>query len=172
MTDKYRVLLVDDEPLILRALSRLLRCDSYDTLTASSGQEALEIIRGTPVQLLITDNIMPGMTGVELIRQVKQCSPDTIRIILSGQADMESVLKAINEGEAYRFVLKPWHDVDLQITVNIALAQYKLNEDVKMLREQLRAKTAIIESLRARHPEIFREMDDASRQQGKEVPWM
>lgn len=152
---RYTVLLVDDEPNILRALVRLFRGEPINVLTANSAEEALTMIREQSIQLLITDNLMPGMSGVELIKKVKEVSPDTIRMILSGHSDMEAILKAVNEGEAYRFVLKPWSDIDMKITVNIALAQYKLIQNNRELLRQLDEKNRLLDNLRANHPELF-----------------
>ena len=153
--DKYRILLVDDEPNILNALRRLFRTDQIKILTAQNGREALEIFKREPIQVLITDNLMPEMTGIELIKRVKQSYPDTIRIILSGQSDLQAVLTAINQGEAFRFVLKPWNDIDLKAAVSLALAHYKLAEDNKHLIRELREKNQVLDLLHKRHPELF-----------------
>ncbi|MEW6052079.1 MAG: response regulator [Candidatus Zixiibacteriota bacterium] len=157
--EQYTVLFVDDEPFILKALLRLFRGDPIAVVTANSAEEALELLKHQPVQLLVTDNMMPGMTGVELTRKVKDLYPDTLRIILSGQSDMEAVLKAVNEGEAYRFILKPWADLDLKATVNIALAQYKLMQDNRRLMAELEAKSALLKHLQQKHPDLFREIE-------------
>ena len=153
--DQYTILLVDDEPNILGALKRLFRSEHIAVMTASNGAEAIEILRRTTIQLLITDNKMPGISGIDLIKQVRNISPDTIRIILSGQSDMDAVLKAVNEGEAYRFVLKPWNDNEMKITVNIALAQCKLAADNKDLIKKLREKECILDYLRTNHPDLI-----------------
>lgn len=134
--ERYSVLFVDDEPNILRSLARLFHQESFDVLMATGGEEALEIVKNQPVQLVVTDNIMPKMTGVELIKQVKRIAPDTLRIILSGQSDMQAVLSSVNEGEAFRFLLKPWVDGDLKANIYIALAHYKLLQDIKVLKQQ------------------------------------
>lgn len=153
--EKYNILLVDDEQNILKALRRLFREEHVNIFTAASAQEALEIFKQNSIQLIISDNLMPGMTGVELINKVREISPDTIRIILSGHSDIEAVLNAVNQGEAYRFILKPWNDIDLRLTINIALAQYKLIADNKILKKDLLEKTRLLENLRRNHPEIF-----------------
>jgi YesN/AraC family two-component response regulator len=153
--EKYNILLVDDEQNILKALRRLFREEHVNILTASSASEALEIFKQQSIQLIISDNLMPGMTGVELINKVREISPDTIRIILSGHSDIEAILNAVNQGEAYRFILKPWNDIDLRLTINIALAQYKLIDDNKNLKKDLLEKTRLLENLRRNHPEIF-----------------
>jgi len=156
---KYKILLVDDEENILQALKRLLREMHIEILTALSGEEALEIIKKTKIQLLITDNLMPGMKGVDLIRSVRGISPETIRIILSGHSDLEAILKAVNDGEAYRFILKPWDDLEMKITVNIALGQYRLAEENKELLAKLRRKERILDELKTRRPELFTDID-------------
>jgi two-component system probable response regulator PhcQ len=156
--EQYTVLFVDDEPFILNSLKRLFRGDPINVLTAGSANEALQIMRGQTVHLLVTDNIMPGMCGVELAKLVKQSWPDTFRILLSGQSDMEAVLKAINEGEAYRFILKPWTDFDLKATINIALAHYKLTCDNERLVSELKAKSQLLDLLQSKHPELFQKV--------------
>ncbi len=151
----YTVLFVDDEPYILKSLQRLFRGDPFKVLTSSNAGEALEVLKSTSVQVLVTDNMMPGMTGVELAKRVKELYPKVLRIILSGQSNMDAVLKAVNEGEAFRFVLKPWSDMDLKATINIALAQYKLIDDNQRLLQELNAKSHLLNLLRNRHPELF-----------------
>ncbi len=153
--DKYNLLLVDDEPNIIRSLKRLFRGERVNIFTAPCAEEALERFKEARIHVLVTDNVMPGMNGVELLRQVKSFSPDTIRIILSGYSDMDAILNAVNEGEAYRFILKPWNDTDLKIAVNIALAQYKLAEDNSNLKRELQEKNSIIKRIRSKHPELF-----------------
>ncbi|MEK7774280.1 MAG: response regulator [Candidatus Zixiibacteriota bacterium] len=157
---KYTVLFVDDEPNILRALVRLFHGDHINILTASSGDEALEIMRNKKVQVLVTDNLMPGMQGVELVRRARDIFPDMIRIILSGHSDLEAVLKAVNESEVFRFVLKPWTDADLKATVHIALAQYGLQEDIDRLKSDLAEKDRLIRYLTNRHPDLFKSLPD------------
>ncbi|MBK7143023.1 MAG: response regulator [bacterium] len=153
--DRYSVLFVDDEPNILRSLTRLFHRESFDVLVASGGEEALELLRSRPVQLVVTDNIMPRMTGVELIKKIRDSWPDTLRIILSGQSDMQAVLGAVNQGEAFRFLLKPWTDSDLKANVYIALAHYKLRQDVASLKNQLTEMELVLVYLQKQHPEVL-----------------
>ena len=157
---KYTVLFVDDEPNILRALVRLFHGDHLNILTASSGDEAFEIIRNNKVQVLVTDNIMPGMQGVELVRKVRDISPDTLRIILSGHSNMDAVLNAVNESEVFRFVLKPWTDSDLKATVHIALAQYGLQDDIVNLKRELEERDRLLKYLQNHFPDLFSSLPD------------
>jgi len=108
------LLLVDDEPGILSALRRMFREEGYRILTAGSAAEGLERMALDDVQVVITDQRMPGMTGSEFLTRVKDMYPDCMRIILSGQADMASVLDAINNGAVYKFFTKPWDDRQLR----------------------------------------------------------
>ena len=107
MKDKYTILLVDDEEYILRVLQRVLGEEKrFEMITATSGQEALEKIRQNSIDLVISDQRMPGMTGIELLTQIKQMYPDSVRIILSGFTDIDALIGAINEGEVCRFPLQ------------------------------------------------------------------
>jgi len=123
---KYRLLLVDDEPGIVRALGRVFRQENYEIVTAGSGQEGLERLAEGPVHLVISDFMMPGMNGAQFLHEVKLRSPDTIRIMLTGHANTDAVMGAINDGAVYKFILKPWNDDDLRVTVALALEQFDL----------------------------------------------
>lgn len=102
------MLIVDDEPYVPDALKRILRRDIRSIHTANSATEALEVMARLHVDVLLTDYQMPGMSGAELCSAVAQSHPDTVRIMLSGQADMAGVIDAINNGSIYKFVTKPW----------------------------------------------------------------
>ncbi len=101
---------MDDEPNVIASLKRLLRRDGYRILTANSGAEGLELLAASPVDIIVSDQRMPGMTGVEFLRHAKSAHPDTIRIVLSGHTELQSVTDAINEGAVFRFLTKPWDD--------------------------------------------------------------
>jgi len=102
-----RILLVDDERNVIRALERLFIDDDYEIFTAASGDEGLAILAEEEVQLILADYRMEGMDGVEFLRRVYERWPDTIRIVLSGYADTGAVVGAINEGRVYKFIAKP-----------------------------------------------------------------
>lgn len=109
---KGTVLCVDDEPNILRALFWLLRKD-FQVVTAESGAEGLEIIRKGDFDVVISDNRMPGMNGVDFLGQVKTLAPRAMRILLTGYSDMQAVIQSVNHSEVFRFVSKPWDVVEL-----------------------------------------------------------
>jgi diguanylate cyclase (GGDEF)-like protein/PAS domain S-box-containing protein len=108
------LLLVDDEPNILSALSRLLRREGYQLLTAACPAEAFDLLAKQPVQVVLSDQRMPEMTGTEFLARVRQLYPETIRIVLTGYTDLESVTGAINRGAIYKFLTKPWDDDQLR----------------------------------------------------------
>jgi YesN/AraC family two-component response regulator len=155
---EYTVLFVDDEPFILNSMQRLFHDDKINVMLASSGQEALDLVKNGSIQVLVTDNLMPGMTGVELVHRAKDSSPDTVRILLSGYSDMDAVLHALNDGEVFRFVMKPWDDLDLKTTVHLALAQYHLVEQHHRLQAEMTTLRPLALALEARYPSIHKEL--------------
>jgi len=120
------VLLVDDEANILSSLKRLLRPEGYRLLTAESGDEALKVLETEAVDLVVSDMRMPGMTGAQLLEAVCQRYPDTVRILLTGYADISSTIDAINLGQIYRYVAKPWNDNELRLLLRDALERRRL----------------------------------------------
>jgi DNA-binding NtrC family response regulator len=120
----YKILIVDDEPANLRTLARLFRED-YEVLTAASGDEALALLGQHDVALLITDQRMPGMTGIELLKKTVALRPRMVRIILTGYTDVDALVEAINCGQVYRYVAKPWNNEDLRLTVKRALEHFE-----------------------------------------------
>jgi type II secretory ATPase GspE/PulE/Tfp pilus assembly ATPase PilB-like protein/FixJ family two-component response regulator len=143
----YQVLLVDDEPNVLSALKRVFRQENYTIFTASNGEEALKVLAEAKCQLMISDFKMPVMNGGELMRRAKAEHPEMIRIILTGHADAEAVMTAIKEGAVYKFILKPWNDDDLRVTVGLGLEQYDLIQRNKELQKQNSDKAKEISSL-------------------------
>lgn len=120
------LLLVDDEPSMISALKRELRGEGYDILTASSGEEALQVLADTEVQVVLSDYRMPGMTGVEFLTIVRQQQPDAVRMVLSGYADIEAVTEAINRGHIYKFLNKPWDSDQLRDVVRDAFGRHAM----------------------------------------------
>jgi putative two-component system response regulator len=120
----YKIMIVDDEPANLRLLERLFRRD-FQVLTAASGQEALQLLEQHDVALLITDQRMPGMTGIELLKRTAEFRPHMVRIILTGYTDIGALVEAINCGQVYKYVTKPWNNDDLRLTVGRAIEHYE-----------------------------------------------
>ena len=120
------LLLLDDEPNILAALTRLFRADGYRVLRAQTAEQAFDLLALNQVQVVVSDQRMPGMNGTEFLSRVKKLYPGTIRIILSGYTELESVLNAINNGEIYRFYTKPWDDNTLRDNIREAFQYHEL----------------------------------------------
>lgn len=133
MEEKITVLFVDDEERILRSLKMLFR-GRYNVLTTTDGNEALKILQQTRVHTVVSDQRMPLMTGVELLRQVRDISPNTMRILLTGYSELEAMIGSVNEGEIFRFISKPWDaDEIVQVVakaVGIAEKLFELSGDL------------------------------------------
>ncbi len=123
-----KILLVDDEPNITKALRRLLmEVDHYDIMTATSGGDALKLLQEhSDVGVIISDQRMPQMTGVEFLAQARKLVPDAVRILLTGYADIEASINAINKGAVFRYLTKPWDDQDLLDVVAEAVRSFQL----------------------------------------------
>lgn len=132
---KHTILLVDDEPGIIRSLQRLLKNLEVSVVTASNGSEALVILKNAPVSLIISDQRMPQMTGVELLTKSREIRPDTIRLLLTGYADLDATMQAINSGAIRYYITKPWEDELLLSRVKESLELYDITTDNKRLNE-------------------------------------
>jgi len=126
---KPTVLCVDDEPNILAALRRMLSLNNFKVLTADSGKTALELLASTPVDVVISDMHMPEMNGAALLAAVKEQHPDSMRILLTGNADTSSAIAAVNQGGIYRYLTKPWVDAELVATIEASLELIALKKD-------------------------------------------
>lgn len=131
------LLLVDDEENIIAALRRLLRRSGYRVLTAGSAQEGLAVLARDKVDVIISDQRMPGMTGVEFLRRVKVIHPDTVRIVLSGYTELQSITQAINEGAIYKFLTKPWDEPLLLANIDEAFKHKDMIDDNRRLAAQI-----------------------------------
>ncbi|HIJ53480.1 MAG TPA: response regulator [Planctomycetes bacterium] len=134
---KRTVLFVDDEQKILRSLKRGLLDEPYKTLFANSGKETLEILQKNEVHVIVTDMRMPEMTGLELLRTVKKEYPHIVRMVLSGYTQITTLLTAINQGEIYKFITKPWKlEEEFKPAVRQAVEYYNIhNERDRLLAE-------------------------------------
>ena len=139
----HKILIVDDEPANLRLLERLFRRE-YQIVASTSGAEALELLRMHDVALIISDQRMPGMTGIEFLKRAAEMRPHTVRIILTGYTDVNSLVEVINSGVVYKYVTKPWVNEDLQQTVVRAIehsvtirSRYELTRQNERLAEDL-----------------------------------
>jgi len=151
---KHTVMLVDDEQHVLTALSRVLKKEDYNLVTAESGAEALARIATQHADVVVTDQQMPGMTGIELLRQMKTKYPDTIRMVLTGHADVRLAVAAINEGEVYRFITKPAQVEELRLAIRHALVYHDLLCENKRLLREIRTRDSMLDELERQYPGI------------------
>lgn len=131
------LLIVDDEESILRALQRLFRKLPYHVVTANSPKAALEVLTQHPVAVILCDQRMPEMTGSELLKHIKKTHPHTIRIVMSGYTEMDSITAAINDGAIFKFLTKPWNDDQLLEHIREAFEIYQLRRQREQLADAL-----------------------------------
>ena len=145
--DLPRILIVDDEEAILETMTFTFM-DVYDVLTTSDPHEALDLLdENAPVAVVITDQRMPEMTGVELLKQVYAKHPDTVRIMLTGFADSEATIQAINDGHIYAYVNKPWEPDDLKAVVHRAVEHHDLSVENRRLVADLQSANSIMQAV-------------------------
>ena len=150
----YTILFVDDEPLVTQALKRALHKEPYRVLSANSAAQALEILARQAVDVVISDEMMPGMLGSEFLAVVCRDYPDTVRIMLTGHANLKTTIRAINEGQIYRFLTKPCNELELSVTLRQALQQKELMTKSRQLLQAVKHQHTILEEMEKAHPGI------------------
>ena len=143
----HKVLCVDDEEKILQSLKRVFRSSDYDMFYFQSGKEGIEFLRENTVSVIVSDMKMPVMNGVEFLEEAMQICPDPIRIILSGYSEADQIMEAINKGNIWRFIPKPWNNDDIRVTIKNAVDLYQKNREKDELTERLKQKTAELDIL-------------------------
>ena len=154
----YHILVVDDEASITNSINRLLRREGYRPISAASGSEGLAQLEQAelPVALIISDQCMPEMTGDQFLEKAKKLAPQARRFLLTGYADMDALIAALNRGQVHRYIAKPWNDEDLILQVSQALEHFEMirenesllslahsqNEELTRLNQQLQKKVA------------------------------
>jgi response regulator RpfG family c-di-GMP phosphodiesterase len=134
--DKINILYVDDEKNNLISFKAVFRI-KYQIFTAISGPEAIEILDKNKIHIIITDQRMPEMTGVEFLERILDKHSEPMRILLTGYADMNAVIDAVNKGKIFHYLTKPWNEDELEMTIQRALAIYKQREEEKIMQEKL-----------------------------------
>lgn len=145
-TDKITLLYVDDEENNLFSFKATFRI-KYNVLTALSGDAALEILGKSLVHIIITDQRMPEMTGVEFLEKVLEKYPDPMRLLLTGYADMEAVVDAVNKGKIFHYLAKPWNEEELDLTIQSAYAKYLERVELKETNKKLEVSNDQLEFL-------------------------
>lgn len=143
-TFRYKLLIVDDEPANLRMLNRLFR-DTYDVITAGSGPEALELLNKHDIAVIISDQRMPQMKGIDLLKRAAAVRPQTVRIVLTGYTDVSDLVEAINSGVIYKYITKPWVNTDLVLNIRRAIEYYEtLKKQYLVTRENERLELRLL----------------------------
>ena len=135
--DQNKILIVDDDRLILMALEQTIKREGHEILKASNGEEAVEILRHQRVAVIICDQMMPGISGIDVLKQAQEICPETIRILLTGNRDLAIAMEAINIGHVSQFIEKPWEDALLRQTVNASIEKYKLVKENQKLHDTI-----------------------------------
>jgi signal transduction histidine kinase len=152
MRPKHTILVVDDEPDVVKSVQDLLRFD-YKVLGATRASDALKLVREQNVHVVLTDQRMPEMTGVDFLRRLREEFPDTVRLLITGYADIRAVIDAINQGSVYRYITKPWEPEELQAVIREAAERYDLVAERRRLVEELKGKN---EQLQQTNEELSR----------------
>ena len=155
------VMLVDDDAYLLDGLRRALRKEPYHLVMAGSAEEALDILLVRPVDVVVSDEEMPGMSGTQFLHQVRQRYPDTVRFILTGRATLDNAINAINNSGIARFFIKPCHSADLAISIRQGLQQRELMLAARSLLRKIKRQSLLIGRLEKEYPHITQvERDD------------
>ncbi len=158
-TQRATILVVDDEPGVLKAIQRILKQD-YHVVLASEASSALEVLKSQPVAVILADQRMPGMSGVELLEAARSIQPNAMRILITGYADIDATIAAVNQGQIFYYITKPYEPRDLRLIIQRAVEQYRLREEnERLLRELQEANRRLQEENRLLH----REMEDTYR---------
>ncbi len=152
MKGAQTLLLVDDDERVLNGLQRILRREPYRVLISATADGALELLRHEQVDVVVSDEQMPGMTGTEFLSLLHQRFPAIITIMLSGEASMGSIIRSLNEGQIFRFLIKPCSPDHFMLNIRQALAQKRFADRCRLLAELCRVQADILSGVEARHP--------------------
>jgi DNA-binding NtrC family response regulator len=151
---RHSLLIVDDEEFVRNALVRALRSEELDIRTADGPKAALDALAERPADIVISDFKMPRMSGLELLQRVRELYPDSIRIMLTGHADVETVIDAVNNSEIYRFLTKPWNDDELKLVLRLAAAHLDTMRENRRLVDLVNKQAEMIRKMEQKNPGI------------------
>ena len=154
MSNPSSVLFVDDEPNVLEALRRLLLDEPYEVRTCTDPELAIEQVMANAPTVVVADFYMPEMLGPEMLRRIREIDAGIVRIVLTGKPDVTAVLEAVQEGAVYRFILKPWDEDELKMSIRQALDYYELVGDRDRLQVEVNQQRGALEALESEHPGI------------------
>ena len=156
-----KLLLVDDDPNLLSSLQRSLRREDYEICCATSAESALKILNTEPIDVVVSDQDMPGMKGTDFLAKVLRDYPDTVRFMLTGKATLEVALQAINNGAISRFFIKPCNIIDLAVSIRQALQQKELLQQARRLLQKVQNQSAVLQEVEREAPGITKVKRDA-----------
>ncbi|MCB0333278.1 MAG: response regulator [Bdellovibrionales bacterium] len=151
---KPLILFVDDNPNVLAALARTFRNEAYEILTVQSAEEALQLIRGIRVHVIVCDQQMPGLSGTEFLSYVSEHFPEITRIMLTGDTSLDVAMDAINRGEIFRYFRKPYNEIDLGIAIRQGIRHHRLLDGTNRLIQALRQGGSQLKRLEESYPGI------------------
>lgn len=164
LNERCRILVVDDDPMVRMALDLTLQNEGYEVRTAEEGYQALKIMKQFAPAIIICDQQMPGMSGIETLQKSQEVRPDTIRMLLTGNTELETAIEAINVGHVNHYISKPWDNSKLQKTIQGAIEKYKLGRENKILQELILSQHA---KLAKAHNSLLEEVKLGARVQEK-----
>lgn len=162
--NRHKVLIVDDEPNILNSLKRVLGADDREIFCADDAEKGFELLKKEgDIEVIICDNRLPGMSGIDFLTKIKPMYPDTIRILITGYPDLSTAMDAINKAHIWRYMLKPLEVDELKILVDQAFDYYKILRENRLLLQIARQQAEWIKILQERYPQIVdKEIDESS----------
>lgn len=156
-----RILIVDDEEMVCSALKRSLRKEGYELFFGNEPAQGLEVLKKQKVDMVMSDHLMPNMTGLEFLKLVRDRYPDCMRLMLTGHADIQTAIDAINQGAIYRFLTKPWDDTELKVTLFLAFEQLDLERENRRLLAMVRRQYDLLKKIEEEHPGLSHVVRDA-----------
>lgn len=154
MIRKHTILVVDDEELFIEYIKSMLSGESYNVVTASNGKQGLEILKKQSVNLVISEYKIPLMNGLEFLEKVRIIYPDILTVMVTDQADINLAIKAVNEAGVYKFLLKPWDDIDFKNTIKRTLESLQVIKERDELIRKVKTHEATLKDLEKRYPGI------------------
>jgi DNA-binding NtrC family response regulator len=151
---KHTILVVDDEELFIEYIKSMLSGESYNVITASNGKQGLEILKKQSVNLVISEYKIPLMNGLEFLEKVRIIYPDILTVMVTDQADINLAIKAVNEAGVYKFLLKPWDDIDFNNTIKRTLESLQVIKERDELIRKVKTHEATLKDLEKRYPGI------------------
>jgi response regulator RpfG family c-di-GMP phosphodiesterase len=151
---KHTILVVDDEELFLKNIQRVLSDENYNIITASNGQEGLDVLEKQKVSMVICEYELPLMNGLEFLIKVRIIYPDILTIMMTDLADIELAIKAINEAGVYKFLLKPWNDIDFKSMIKKTMESLQMIKERDVLIRKVKTHESTLKDLEKRYPGI------------------